>query len=197
MSAAPSVARDFSSMLNPACMWIMTRAAGSSSTFFAPITPCIPPHPALIRPAPSTFPVGLEPIVSLSLLLSTICSTAPSSPLAATVRPMMASPLPVDRDPPNHATFWKVTFQLKLAAQKKRTAPYRQRSFLLHSRGVDSYAISGMRLTACSCGICFFNHTLALHRPMNGATAIIPNATPNAICINISFLPKVLNILLG
>jgi hypothetical protein len=48
----------------------------------------------------------------------------------------------------------------------------------------ESYAKSGILLTFCSCGgMCFFNQTFALHRPMNGATAIIPNATPNAICM--------------
>src|SRR3979411_856409 len=31
--------------------------------------------------------------------------------------------------------------------------------------------------------MCFFSHTLALHRPTNGAAAIIPNEIPNAICI--------------
>jgi len=46
-----------------------------------------------------------------------------------------------------------------------------------------------MLFMLCSWGIFFFNHTFALHRPINGATAIIPNATPNAICINISFFP--------
>jgi hypothetical protein len=59
------------------------------------------------------------------------------------------------------------------------------------------YAISGMRLTTCSCGVFFFSHTLALQRPTNGAAAIIPKAVPKAICINISFFPKALNILLG
>ncbi len=38
-----------------------------------------------------------------------------------------------------------------------------------------------------SVGMCFLSQIFALHRPTNGATAIIPNATPNAICINFSF----------
>jgi hypothetical protein len=46
-----------------------------------------------------------------------------------------------------------------------------------------TYAISGMFLTDRSAGICFFSHTFALHRPTNGAAAIIPNEIPNAICI--------------
>lgn len=36
-----------------------------------------------------------------------------------------------------------------------------------------------------------FNQAFAHDRPKNGATAIITNAIPNAICINLSFLPAV------
>jgi hypothetical protein len=34
------------------------------------------------------------------------------------------------------------------------------------------------------------NQPFAFHRPTNGATAIIPNAIPNAICMTLSFLPE-------
>jgi hypothetical protein len=37
----------------------------------------------------------------------------------------------------------------------------------------------------------FFSHMLALHRPTNGAAAIIPNAVPKAICITSPFPPQV------
>jgi hypothetical protein len=47
-----------------------------------------------------------------------------------------------------------------------------------------------MALTVRSAGMCCFNHTLALHRPINGAMAIMLNAIPIAIRINVSFLPK-------
>jgi hypothetical protein len=45
------------------------------------------------------------------------------------------------------------------------------------------YAISGIVFMDLSAGKRFFSHTLALHRPTNGAAAIIPNEIPNAICI--------------
>jgi hypothetical protein len=52
------------------------------------------------------------------------------------------------------------------------------------------YAISGILFTDCSAVICFFNHTLALHRPTNGAAAIIPNEIPKAICIQLLLSPR-------
>ena len=83
--------------------------------------------------------------------------------------------------------------QLATPAQKGRTAPYRVAVLFFETRGFVAYAISGKLFIVGSCGICFFSQTFALHRPTNGAVAIIPNATPNAICINISFFsPKAL-----
>ena len=41
----------------------------------------------------------------------------------------------------------------------------------------------GKRLTFRSVVIFFLSHTLALHRPKNGATTTIPRATPNTISI--------------
>jgi hypothetical protein len=51
-----------------------------------------------------------------------------------------------------------------------------------------NYAASGTPLlfTTWRAGMFRFNHTFALHRPKNGATATIPNATAKAIRIETS-----------
>jgi hypothetical protein len=73
---------------------------------------------------------------------------------------------------------------LQAAAKTKEPRHTGSGSFWLIFICGQFYAKSGIRLTFCSCGgMFFFNQTFALHRPMNGATAIIPNAVPNAICI--------------
>jgi hypothetical protein len=47
-----------------------------------------------------------------------------------------------------------------------------------------------------SVGKFLFSQAFALHRPTNGATAIIPKEIPNAMCIStFSFRPEVLKIL--
>jgi hypothetical protein len=61
---------------------------------------------------------------------------------------------------------------------------------VLVARTVNLYAISGILFTDRSAIMCFFNHTLALHRPTNGAAAIIPNEIPNAICIQLLLSPR-------
>jgi hypothetical protein len=61
---------------------------------------------------------------------------------------------------------------------------------VLVARTVNLYAISGILFTDRSADMCFFNHTLALHRPTNGAAAIIPNEIPNAICIQLLLSPR-------
>jgi hypothetical protein len=75
-------------------------------------------------------------------------------------------------------------------AQKRRTAPSRQRSCACGTHGKTFYAISGILFTDRSEDMCFFSHTLALHRPTNGAAAIIPNEIPNAICIQLLLSPR-------
>jgi hypothetical protein len=61
---------------------------------------------------------------------------------------------------------------------------------VLVARTVNLYAISGILFTDRSADMCFFNQTLALHRPTNGAAAIIPNEIPNAICIQLLLSPR-------
>jgi hypothetical protein len=66
------------------------------------------------------------------------------------------------------------------------------------THGKPFYAISGILFTDRSAGICFLSHTFALHRPTNGAAAIIPNEIPNAMCIQPSpFSPVFCNFLQG
>jgi hypothetical protein len=71
--------------------------------------------------------------------------------------------------------------------KKDRAIPARSCAFLAST--VNPYAISGILFTERSAVICFFNHTLALHRPTNGAAAIIPNEIPKAICIQLLLSP--------
>jgi hypothetical protein len=52
-----------------------------------------------------------------------------------------------------------------------------------HGKPINLYAISGILFTDRSAGIFFLSQTFALHRPTNGAAAIIPNEIPNAMCI--------------
>jgi hypothetical protein len=61
---------------------------------------------------------------------------------------------------------------------------------VLVARTVNLYAISGILFIDRSAVMCFFSHTLALHRPTNGAAAIIPNEIPNAICIQLLLSPR-------
>jgi hypothetical protein len=59
------------------------------------------------------------------------------------------------------------------------------------------YAISGILFTDRSAGIFFLSQTFALHRPTNGAAAIIPNEIPNAICIQLLLSPRGLEVSSG
>jgi len=83
---------------------------------------------------------------------------------------------------------------LLLAPQKKKDRAIEAsgpgaRKIVLRMTLRKTYAASGMLLlfTTRPAGIFFFNHTFALHRPKNGATATIPKAIAKAIFINISF----------
>jgi hypothetical protein len=74
--------------------------------------------------------------------------------------------------------------------QKKEGPRHPGSGPVLVARTVNLYAISGILFIDRSAGMCFFNHTLALHRPTNGAAAIIPNEMPNAICIQLLLSPR-------
>jgi hypothetical protein len=77
---------------------------------------------------------------------------------------------------------------LQLGQNKKdRAIP----ASVLCSLLVNAYALSGTILTVRTEIIFVFNQAFAHDRPKNGATAIITNAIPNAICINLSpFSPR-------